>query len=117
MGGYVMQRGVDDVFRGAAHVSRSKCLCRHAKSRAAWSCVALMVICLASQTVRAEETGAEEPRWIPSFNVAFDTGDHDPDVSVDSSVGQSGADDDAFDNLVFRLGGELMSPILGELPV
>jgi hypothetical protein len=75
-----------------------------------------MGICMASQTVRAEETEAEEPRWIPSFNVAFDVGDYDPDVSVDSSVGQSGADDDAFDNLVFRLGGELMSPILGELP-
>jgi hypothetical protein len=71
---------------------------------------------MASQISRAEEAAAEEPRWIPSFNIAFDAGDYDPDVSVDSSVGQSGVDDDAFDNLVFRLGGELMSPILGEVP-
>lgn len=76
----------------------------------------LVGICVASQIVRGEETAAQEPQWIPSFNIAFDTGDYDPDVSVDSSVGQSGADDDAFDNLVFRLGGELMSPLLGEMP-
>ena len=66
--------------------------------------------------VSEEEEEFSEPAWIPSIEIAFDAGDYDTSSSVDSSVGQSGANSKSPDNLMFRLGGELMSPMLGQLP-
>ncbi len=66
--------------------------------------------------VPEEEEEFSEPAWIPSFEIAFDAGDYDTTSSVDSSLGQSGGNSDSSDNLMFRLGGELMSPMLGQLP-
>jgi hypothetical protein len=66
--------------------------------------------------VSEEEEEFSEPAWIPSFEIAFDAGDYDTTSSVDSSVGQSGANSKSPDNFMFRLGGGLMSPVLGQLP-
>ena len=66
--------------------------------------------------VSEEEEEFSEPAWIPSIEIAFDAGDYDTTSSVDSSVGQSGDNSRSPDNLMFRLGGELMGPMLGQLP-
>jgi len=66
--------------------------------------------------VSEEEEEFSEPAWIPSLEFAFDAGDYDTNSSVDSRVGQSGTNSDSSDNLMFRLGGGLMGPMLEQLP-
>jgi len=66
--------------------------------------------------VSEEEEKFSEPAWIPSIEMAFDAGDYDTNSSVDRSVGQSGTNSGSADNIMFRLGGGLMGPILGQLP-
>ena len=60
--------------RPSARLRSEALLGRGGRRRAAWSWVVCMAICMTSQIVRSEEAIAEEPRWIPSFEIAFEAG-------------------------------------------
>jgi len=96
--------------------------------------VALVAVflCLIGQTGWAEvEEGAErvpEPNWIPSFDIGFDVFKYETDASVVDFVFEneqsdmpppsdwSGEQSRSTENVVLRLGGELLGPSFDAIP-
>ena len=88
------------------------------RRRAGWNAagrggVALLLLCLMGQAAWAED--AEEPGWIPSISLAFDTFAYNTDASAENHLNppaQEGVQDNASNQLRYQLGAELMSPRL-----
>jgi hypothetical protein len=63
--------------------------------------------------------GEQEPQWIPSVNVGFDTFEYDTSATVDNTIDpprHSGTQSHAYTSFMGRFGAELMGPMLEGLP-
>ena len=76
-----------------------------------------------SELVRdvVSEEAFSEPGWIPSIELGFDTFDFKAKTEVVSNISTilpkwTGTQSDAVRQLMFRIGGELMGPMLEDLP-
>ncbi len=67
----------------------------------------------------SEAPEVSEPGWIPSIDVGFETFDYNVDTTVVNFVNPprwTGTQQEAERQLMFRLGGELLTPAFADLP-
>jgi len=69
--------------------------------------------------VVSEEEGFSEPRWIPSFDVGFEAYSYDVETTI-INLGDptlwSATQSEGSDQMLLRIGGELMGPMFEDLP-
>jgi hypothetical protein len=80
----------------------------------------LLALCLTGQIARAQgERFGEEPGWIPSINVGFETFASSTTSSVENHLNppaQEGSQSNSSQQLLAEIGGELMAPRFEWLP-
>lgn len=77
----------------------------------------LLALCIAGQAARAESE--QEPRWIPSIDLAFDYFRYEATASVENHLNppaQEATQTNPSNWFTFQLGGELMGPAFREVP-
>lgn len=92
-------------------------ICRTGWNATVRGAAILLTLCLVGHNAWAE--GGEEPRWIPSIHIGFDTFSYDTRASVENNIDpprHEGTQTDKSRQNMFLLGGELMGPMFEGLP-
>lgn len=80
----------------------------------------LLALCAIASGARAEEEWVEEePRWIPSLRFGFDAFQYGTQATVQNLIdppANSGTQNNSSRLLMLQLGGELLGPMLGDVP-
>jgi hypothetical protein len=69
--------------------------------------------------VAADDGEFSEPSWIPSLEIGFDAYSYDADSTITNSINPgflSETQPEGLDQILFRIGGELMGPMFEDLP-